>query len=806
MTDKSIAQNEADGVLKHDQKPKQQIEEAAGAACEKSPTAAEKTCSPAEVWAQISATVFHKGAMAAPDKSESTVKLPGLEFEHPRLEVKSFVALLTETFKPGGAHSLHTGPGHFEKFFEHLRTSAFDRQPQADRHAVLPSHSNWLREAVEKKLVEKANPFSSIVQVGLSDDGGTGIKSKVNIFEPTLSGKVDSAANGEKNTVGAASVPVNPFQALNRVALKDEQNAGAVEVKTVAPPVVKSALTTGEGGVHSSTQTVSSAKGESGPSGLHTVNLPVSSQKHTIDRSDSLAVLNQTLSLQPQIPTIFFNQLLVKEPDGNRKALAEPLMSNANSAENQGVVGSAALKVATLYKAPVVLEGTFNPSAAATKLQGDTHLPVNTVQPGKEAVAVSLSESQALPVRFELPTIFFGQLVVREPESNRKVVAENLPVKPLPAETGAPFAAVTQVALKEEGILDQTGRKLVAEPLSQIVAAGTVVKAGSFPSESVSLPAPAVKTGAELPLTVTSVQVRAGVQNVALTRLEEPSLPVQYQIPGIVFSQLLVKNPDSLPRMVGEPVKVVGVGTNAVGREVESQVAVSNLPLRIETTRAGNTEAATAAPLEPTAVVKTELLPVKANVNANVNVNVNVNLLAGSNPFAAVTQVALKEEAIVDNIGRKVVSESISQNLAVGPVVRTGQLAGEVTVNPHVTAANPGKIVETTLAASPSNVAKESVGTVRLEGQALPYQNQVPTIAFNQLLVKEPDTLRKTASEPVLSQSSGSTLVNRVIEPTSLANPSSGLETNRSVDTSNKTTDRMDQVVVVKAPPLESNA
>ncbi len=806
MTDKSIAQNEADGVLKHDQKPKQQIEEAAGAACEKSPTAAEKTCSPAEVWAQISATVFHKGAMAAPDKSESTVKLPGLEFEHPRLEVKSFVALLTETFKPGGAHYLHTGPGHFEKFFEHLRTSAFDRQPQADRHAVLPSHSNWLREAVEKKLVEKANPFSSIVQVGLSDDGGTGIKSKVNIFEPTLSGKVDSAANGEKNTVGAASVPVNPFQALNRVALKDEQNAGAVEVKTVAPPVVKSALTTGEGGVHSSTQTVSSAKGESGPSGLHTVNLPVSSQKHTIDRSDSLAVLNQTLSLQPQIPTIFFNQLLVKEPDGNRKALAEPLLSNANSAENQGVVGSAALKVATLYKAPVVLEGTLNPSVAATKLQGDTHLPVNTVQPGKEAVAVSLSESQALPVRFELPTIFFGQLVVREPESNRKVVAENLPVKPLPAETGAPFAAVTQVALKEEGILDQTGRKLVAEPLSQIVAAGTVVKAGSFPSESVSLPAPAVKTGAELPLTVTSVQVRAGVQNVALTRLEEPSLPVQYQIPGIVFSQLLVKNPDSLPRMVGEPVKVVGVGTNAVGREVESQVAVSNLPLRIETTRAGNTEAATAAPLEPTAVVKTELLPVKANVNANVNVNVNVNLLAGSNPFAAVTQVALKEEAIVDNIGRKVVSESISQNLAVGPVVRTGQLAGEVTVNPHVTAANPGKIVETTLAASPSNVAKESVGTVRLEGQALPYQNQVPTIAFNQLLVKEPDTLRKTASEPVLSQSSGSTLVNRVIEPTSLANPSSGLETNRSVDTSNKTTDRMDQVVVVKAPPLESNA
>ncbi|MBL8085729.1 MAG: hypothetical protein JNN26_24085 [Candidatus Obscuribacter sp.] len=495
-------------------------------------------------------------------------------------------------------------------------------------------------------------------------------------------------------------------------------------------------------------------------------------------------------------PFAAVTQLILREDgfidNAGRKLVLEPL--------------GQALKVATLYKAPVVLEGTFNPSAAATKLQGDTHLPVNTVQPGKEAVAVSLSESQALPVRFELPTIFFGQLVVRKPESNRKVVAENLPVKPLTAETGAPFAAVTQVALKEEGILDQTGRKLVAEPLSQIVAAGTVVKAGSFPSESVSLPAPAVKTGAELPLTVTSVQVRAGVQNVALTRLEEPSLPVQYQIPGIVFSQLLVKNPDSLPRMVGEPVKVVGVGTNAVGREVESQVAVSNLPLRIETTRAGNTEAATAAPLEPTAVVKTELLPVKANVNANVNVNVNVNLLAGSNPFAAVTQVALKEEAIVDNIGRKVVSESISQNLAVGPVVRTGQLAGEVTVNPHVTAANPGKIVETTLAASPSNVAKESVGTVRLEGQALPYQNQVPTIAFNQLLVKEPDTIRKTASEPVLSQSSGSTLVNRVIEPTSLANPSSGLETNRSVDTSNKTTDRMDQVVVVKAPPLESNA
>lgn len=858
MTDKSIAQSEADGVLKHDHKPKHQIEEAAGAACDKQQTPTDKTCSPAEVWAQISAATFHKGAVATPDKSESTVKLPGLEFEHPRLELKSFVALLTETFKSGSAHSWRSGTGHFEKVFEHLAASSADRQLVSDRNAV-PSHSNWLREAVEKKLVEKANPFSSIVQVGLRDEGSTGIKSKVNIFEPISPGKIDTAVGGEKATLVA---PVNPFHTLNRVALKEDQNAETQEAKSAAPPVVKASLTTGEGDAHSLTRTVSPVVAESGLSAQGTVNLPVSSQKHTIDRSDSLVEQNHGLPVPSQIPTIFFSQLVVKDPEGSRKILTEPVATLASAVENQGVVGNSSLKVETVKltgathefgtpagqapvvakleplhqkvlpeignpfaavthlvlredgitdsagrkqlfeslgqtlamaplvnAAPPVVEVTASPTSAATKFQGDTNLPVNQVQSGKELVAITRSESQASPIQFQLPTVFFGQLIVKEPETIRSTTAE-----PMLAQSGG--------LSKPTGLPERSGAagNQVVESIKGNIRPEASTVAGSETTVGTKVDPAAMKVaGVEYP------NPFAAVTRVALIRPDEQSLPVHYQIPSILFSQLLVKSPDSLTGTAAVPVFDAGSGTNTVQR---TTVVAASQPLNVETAKnQRGSEVAASGAVEVQSAAKSEPVPVK--------VTGNMTGLVG-NPFAAVTQVVLKEDTIVDIAGRKVVFEPLGQGLAVGPLLKSSQSVGEVTASSLTTAANPSKVAETTMPANPTIVARENVNASRLEGQVAPAQNQIPTIAFNQLVVKEPEVARKLTPEAVLSQNNGYVTVNRVVENQPAAgNSPTPVETAKPVDASKShqplsgdlaVSARVEPALQVKAPVLESNA
>jgi hypothetical protein len=490
-------------------------------------------------------------------------------------------------------------------------------------------------------------------------------------------------AVSEIKTGSAQSTAPNPFLLFNQVSLKENAVVDGAGKKTVSEPLVVKASTAettqlDQSGLVKAERTTAGSAAGAGESVLPEVTLgPLTvSKAHLIGSpgSDSPApvIANPTLVAAPKSDS----QTVASSTPGAR-AESTPVLVAATKLESPvSVTANPTLRAET---APVLV--------AAIKLESQRPV-APTLTASVEVAPVLVAAVKADPVI----ALNHGEVTLSKTNPASQAMTSATRVEPGSVQQVSvnPFMAIKQVAVRDEAVVDGSGKVVVNEPVVNYLPA---VAARVSPESSTAI-APTANSHTDKSLSVNfhaTTPLTATATNVA--RLAGDNGDSSSRPPVIVASQLVVKDPVSRNE-VSTPAQPALVQAPAIENQAPANAPTSRLdnPVLVAATKLESQSPVAQSPTSrldnPVLMAATKLESQTNSAQANTPQPAAARLesapvlvaaakalpdstqSAVANPFQSIKQVAVRNEAVLDGSG-KVENNDLSNR---PPVILASQL------------------------------------------------------------------------------------------------------------------------------------
>ena len=653
--DNSKATTGGEGLLKHDQNSStpEILKPNVGN------DAAEHLAKPS-TWAQITNENSHLLPTLPKDDNRQQDKLPYLELLCYEIAAQHLINAIANSSKQLTGQELFHQPGpNLARLFKHLGESneqlkSFENDKEVKPAALNPAVSEIKTGSAQSTA---PNPFLLFSQVSLKENAVVDVAGKRTVSEPLVvkastaeTTQLDQSGlvKAERTTAGSAAgagESVLPEVTLGPLTVSKAHLIGSPGSDSPAPVIANPTLVAAP---KSDSQTVASstpgARAENTPVLVAATKLesPVSVTANPTLRAETAPVLVAATKLESQTPVA---------PTAGVKAEAVPTLVAAIKLESQTPV--APTLTASVEVAPVLV--------AAAKVD-----PVIALNHGEVTLSKTNPASQAMASATRV-----------EPGSVQQVSVN-------------PFMAIKQVAVRDEAVVDGSGKVVVNEPVVNYLPAvaarvspesstATALTANSHTDKGLS-----VNFHATTPLTATATNV---------ARLAGDNGDSSSRPPVIVASQLVVKDPVSRnevstpaqPALVQAPAIENQAPANAPTSRLDNPVLVAATKLESQspvaqspTSRLDNPVLMAATKLESQtnsaqtntpqpAAARLESAPVLV---AAAKAEPDSTHSAVANPFQSIKQVAVRNEAVLDSSG-KVENNDLSNR---PPVILASQL------------------------------------------------------------------------------------------------------------------------------------
>ncbi|MBP6592196.1 MAG: hypothetical protein KA255_04210 [Candidatus Obscuribacter sp.] len=679
--DNSKATTGGEGLLKHDQNSStpEILKPNVGN------DAAEHLAKPS-TWAQITNENSHLLPTLPKDDNRQQDKLPYLELLYYEIAAQHLINAIANSSKQLTGQELFHQPGpNLARLFKHLGESneqlkSFENDKEIKPAALNPAVSEIKTGSAQSTA---PNPFLLFSQVSLKENAVVDGAGKKTVSEPLVvkastaeTTQLDQSGlvKAERTTAGSAAgagESVLPEVTLGPLTVSKAHLIGSPGSDSPAPVIANPTLVAAP---KSDSQTVASstpgARAENTPVLVAATKLesPVSVTANPTLRAETAPVLVAATKLESQTPVA---------PTAGVKAEAVPTLVAATKLESQTPVaptaGAKAEAVPTLV--------------AATKLESQAPV-APTLTASVEVAPVLVAAAKVDPVI----ALNHGEVTLSKTNPASQAMTSATRVEPGSVQQVSvnPFMAIKQVAVRDEAVVDGSGKVVVNEPVVNYLPAvaarvapesstATALTANSHTDKALS-----VNFHATTPLTATATNV---------ARLAGDNGDSSSRPPVIVASQLVVKDPVSRnevstpaqPALVQAPAIENQAPANAptsrldnpvlvAATKLESQSPVAQSPtsrldnpvLMAATKLESQTNSAQANTTQP-AAARLESAPVLV---AAAKAEPDSTQSAVANPFQSIKQVAVRNEAVLDSSG-KVENNDLSNR---PPVILASQL------------------------------------------------------------------------------------------------------------------------------------